>query len=89
MRAPALVASILRKFLKSLLRQKLPRSERLNIRPLRTVRCVGWTSEEMGSQGSRQYWADHRSELDRFSAVFESDGGVFETSGIGLSASLE
>ena len=53
------------------------------------MRCVGWTSEEMGSQGSRQYWADHRSELDRFSAVFESDGGVFETSGIGLSASLE
>ena len=69
--------------------RKLLRSERLNIRPLRTVRCVGWTSEEMGSQGSRQYWADHRSELDRFSAVFESDGGVFETSGIGLSASLE
>ena len=69
--------------------RRLLRSERLNIRPLRTVRCVGWTSEEMGSQGSRQYWADHRSELDRFSAVFESDGGVFETSGIGLSASLE
>ena len=26
--------------------------KRLNIRPLRTVRCVGWTSEEMGSQVS-------------------------------------
>jgi carboxypeptidase Q len=61
---------------------------RLNIRPLRTVRCVGWTSEEMGSQGSRRYWSDHAGDLSDFSAVFESDGGVFDTKGIGLSASL-
>ena len=63
--------------------------KRLNIRPLRTVRCVGWTSEEMGSQGSRRYWSDHAGDLSDFSAVFESDGGVFDTTGIGLSASLE
>ena len=63
--------------------------KRLNIRPLRTVRCVGWTSEEMGSQGSRRYWSDHAGDLSDFSAVFESDGGVFDTTGIGFSASLE
>jgi carboxypeptidase Q len=45
--------------------------KRLGIRPRRTIRCVGWTSEEMGSQGSRQYWQDHAGELGSFSAVFE------------------
>ena len=63
--------------------------KRLNIRPLRTVRCVGWTSEEMGSQGSRRYWSDHAGDLSDFSAVFESDGGVFDTTGIGFSGSEE
>eukprot|EP01052_Picozoa_sp_SAG31_P039281 SAG31_NODE_5415_length_2550_cov_1.529172_4_plen_102_part_00 len=43
----------------------------------------------MGSQGSRAYWRDHANELaEQFSAVFESDGGVFDTMGIGFSGSL-
>lgn len=59
----------------------------LGLRPRRTIRAVGWTSEENGGSGGRAYAADHADE-DHVLAM-ESDGGVFKPSGFGFTGSDE
>ena len=54
----------------------------LGLRPRRTVRVVGWTSEENGGPGGRQYVADHGDETHVL--AMESDGGVFQPLGFGF-----
>jgi carboxypeptidase Q len=54
----------------------------LGLQPRRTVRVVGWTSEENGGPGGRQYVTDHGDETHVL--AMESDGGVFQPLGFGF-----
>ena len=60
-------------------------------RPARTVRTILWTCEEMGAQGADAFWKQALADgsIDKYSIAFESDSGVFEPRGIGLSANDE
>lgn len=57
----------------------------LGLRPRRTIRVVGWTSEENGGAGGRRYVEDHGSETHVL--AMESDGGVFQPLGFGFTGS--
>ncbi|MDA0328430.1 MAG: M28 family metallopeptidase [Gemmatimonadetes bacterium] len=59
----------------------------LGLRPRRTVRAVGWTSEENGGPGGPTYARDHADEYHVL--AMESDGGVFKPSGFGFTGSDE
>lgn len=45
-------------------------------------RCLLWTAEEEGYLGAIAYLKAHKSELDRFNLVIESDEGTFQPYGI-------
>ena len=57
----------------------------LGLRPRRTIRAVGWTSEENGGPGGPMYARDHADETHVL--AMESDGGVFKPSGFGFTGS--
>ena len=59
--------------------------KQLGLRPRRTVRVVGWTSEENGGPGGSEYVRMHADE-DHVLAM-ESDGGVFKPLGYGFTGS--
>ena len=59
----------------------------LGLRPRRTVRVVGWTSEENGGPGGPMYVEDHAEEYHVL--AMESDAGVFKPSGFGFTGSDE
>jgi len=59
----------------------------LGLQPRRTIRAVGWTSEEQGRSGGPMYVENHADE-DHILAM-ESDGGVFKPSGFGFTGSDE
>ena len=59
----------------------------LGLQPRRTIRAVGWTSEEQGRTGGREYVAEHEEEYHVL--AMESDGGVFKPSGFGFTGSDE
>lgn len=59
--------------------------KKLGLRPRRTVRVVGWTSEENGGPGGSEYARMHADE-DHVLAM-ESDGGVFKPLGYGFTGS--
>ena len=59
----------------------------LGLRPRRTIRAVGWTSEENGGPGGSEYVADHGAE--HHVLAMESDAGTFEPSGFGFTGSDE
>ncbi len=54
----------------------------LGLRPRRTIRVVGWTSEENGGPGGPEYARMHDDETHVL--AMESDGGVFKPSGWGF-----
>jgi carboxypeptidase Q len=54
----------------------------LGLRPRRTIRVVGWTSEENGGPGGPEYARMHADETHVL--AMESDGGVFKPSGWGF-----
>ncbi|KAL0491862.1 hypothetical protein AKO1_010258 [Acrasis kona] len=56
----------------------------LGLKPLRTLRFIGWTGEEWGSAGATQYRLNHLDQLKNHVFAFESDSGVFSPSGISL-----
>ncbi|MES1911686.1 MAG: hypothetical protein MHM6MM_004082 [Cercozoa sp. M6MM] len=65
---------------------------RENLRPKRTLRLVGWTSEEMGNApGGRAYrdYIKSAGELQKHVLAMESDGGVREPRGIEFSGHAE
>ena len=57
----------------------------LGLRPRRTVRVVGWTSEENGGPGGPEYARMHDAEIHVL--AMESDGGVFKPLGYGFTGS--
>ena len=57
----------------------------LGLQPRRTIRAVGWTSEENGGPGGPNY-AEVRGDEDHVLAM-ESDGGVFTPRGFGFTGS--
>ena len=54
----------------------------LAIRPRRTVRMIGWMSEEEGSEGAAQYMKDHAAEMGSHVGAIESDLGADHPTGI-------
>ena len=60
--------------------------KRLGLKPRRTIRVVAWTNEENGSRGGTGYRDAHRAELDKHVLAMESDNGVFDVRGFGISA---
>jgi carboxypeptidase Q len=60
--------------------------KRLGLRPKRTIRVVAWTNEENGGRGSAAYRDTHMSELPKHVMALESDGGVFNPLGVGVTA---
>jgi carboxypeptidase Q len=60
--------------------------KRLGLRPKRTVRVVAWTNEENGLRGGEGYRDAHRAELDNHVMAMESDNGVFNPYGVGITA---
>lgn len=60
--------------------------KKLGLRPKRTLRVVAWTNEENGSRGATGYRDAHRAELDKHVMAMESDNGVFDPRGIGVTA---
>lgn len=59
----------------------------LGLKPRRTIRAVGWTSEENGGPGGRRYAIDHGDEFHVL--AMESDGGTFKPVGFGFTGSDE
>ena len=60
--------------------------KKLGLRPKRTVRVVAWTNEENGGRGGSGYRDAHRAELDKHVMALESDNGVFDPRGVGITA---
>lgn len=60
--------------------------KKLALRPRRTVRVVLFTNEENGLRGGRGYADQHRAEVSRHVLAVESDSGVTDPVGLGLSA---
>ncbi|XP_060868808.1 carboxypeptidase Q-like [Metopolophium dirhodum] len=54
----------------------------LKLRPKRSIRCLLWTAEEEGYIGAYAYLKGHKSELEKFNLVIESDEGTFQPYGI-------
>lgn len=59
--------------------------KRLGLKPRRTIRLIGWTSEENGLQGAYAYRAQHEQEMPKFVFGIESDNGAFNPTGIDFS----
>ena len=56
----------------------------LGIRPRRTVRVVLWTNEENGTKGAKEYRRLTRQRGEKHFAAIESDGGVENPLGFGV-----
>ncbi len=59
----------------------------MGLQPKRTIRCVMWTNEENGLEGSIAYKNMYQNELDNHIIAIESDGGVFAPEGFGFTGS--
>lgn len=59
---------------------------RLGLRPRRTVELVWWTNEENGLRGATAYRDSLGASVDHVQLAFESDSGVFDPYGFGLTA---
>lgn len=61
---------------------------KLGLKPRRTLRCVLWTGEEMGTAGAIAYFSRHFDHERHFmNLVMESDSGTFRPLGLGFSSS--
>lgn len=61
----------------------------LGLRPRRTIRAVGWTSEENGGPGGDEYRRQNDPDGSKHVLAMESDGGVFSPQGFGFTGSEE
>jgi carboxypeptidase Q len=61
----------------------------LGLRPRRTIRAVGWTSEENGGPGGDEYRRQNDPDGSNHVLAMESDGGVFSPQGFGFTGSEE
>lgn len=62
---------------------------KLNLHPRRTVRFVGWASEETGSQGAQAYFESVKGTLRTQCAAIESDDGAGRALGIAAAVSKD
>jgi carboxypeptidase Q len=62
--------------------QAIQLMKELGIHPRRTVRMIGWMSEEEGSEGALQYMKDHAAEIGNHVGAIESDLGADHPTGI-------
>ena len=67
--------------------QALTILRQLGLKPKRTLRLVMWTDEEAGGVGSMGYYNAHKVNASNYSALFESDEGVFTPYGIKFTGS--
>jgi carboxypeptidase Q len=58
----------------------------LGLKPRRTIRVVLFTNEENGLRGGNAYRDAHRAELSKHILAIESDSGVYQPLGFGLTA---
>jgi len=58
--------------------------KRLKIQPRHTIRFVFFSGEEQSDLGSRAYVAQHKEELDKIRAVFNTDAGIQTPLGLKL-----
>jgi carboxypeptidase Q len=63
--------------------------QRLDLHPRRSVRFIGWTSEENGAQGAQAYIAALGSAVDRQIAAIESDEGAGRALGLNAAVTLD
>jgi len=56
--------------------------KRLGLTPRHTIRAVGWTNEENGSKGGKEYANVHKDE--EHILLLESDSGIFKPASIGV-----
>jgi carboxypeptidase Q len=61
----------------------------LGMAPARTLRMVGWTSEENGGAGANAYFERHRHELNRTMYAMEADGGIFTPVGLSFDGAAD
>ncbi len=57
------------------------------LKPRRTIRVVLWTNEENGVRGAKSYVAQHTNTLAKHVAAIESDSGIYQPTGFGLTGS--
>lgn len=57
------------------------------LKPRRTIRVVLWTNEENGLGGAKAYATAHASSLVKHVAAIESDSGIYQPVGFGLTGS--
>lgn len=57
------------------------------LKPRRTIRVVLWTNEENGVRGAKSYAAQHTNALVKHVAAIESDSGIYQPTGFGLTGS--
>jgi carboxypeptidase Q len=62
---------------------------KLGMRPLRTLRVIGWTGEELGSKGATVYNQNHKDQLIDHILALESDGGTDTPYGLQLATKSE
>jgi len=61
--------------------------QRLGLKPRRTIRVVGWTNEENGLRGAAAYRDSLGDLVGNHVLAIESDGGVFQPLGFGMTGS--
>jgi hypothetical protein len=64
-------------------------TQKLHLKPKRTIRVIAWMNEENGLAGSKQYAKDHEKEWMNHFAAMETDGGADHPLGINIKAKTE
>jgi len=64
-------------------------TQKLHLKPKRTIRVIAWMNEENGLAGSKQYAKDHEKEWMNHFAAMETDGGADHPLGINIKAKPE
>src|SRR5947208_8124486 len=64
-------------------------TQKLHLKPKRTIRVIAWMNEENGEAGSKQYWKDHEKEASNHFAAMETDGGAGHPLGINIKGKPE
>jgi carboxypeptidase Q len=64
-------------------------TQKLHLKPKRTIRVIAWMNEENGLAGSKQYAKDHEKEWMNHFAAMETDGGADHPLGINIKAKAE
>ena len=61
-------------------------TQKLHLKPKRTIRMIAWMNEENGSAGSKQYAKDHEKDWANHFATMETDSGAGHPIGLNIKA---